>query len=152
MPITPTLQVNPTTMVSNWKAGLSNPSNAQKLINKYNNPKRLFNADPAGAQASYQIGVMAAINSNSYANGMANANVNQASANMTQYGGTNWSNAGTSKAYKYQAKAAALANAINTVMANVNSMPKGKGANNQARMIAWSTQMAAFKGKITATG
>lgn len=150
MPITPTLQVNPQTMVNNWKAGLSNPSNAAKLVNKYNNPKRLFNADPAGAQQAYQVGVTAAIQTNKYANNLAAADTNAASQNMTTYGGTNWSNAGTSKLYKYQRKAASLANAINTVMANVNSMPKGKGANNQARMIAWSSQMAAYNGKITA--
>jgi hypothetical protein len=29
-------------------------------------------------------------------------------------------------------------------------MPRGKGANNNNRMLAWSQGMAAYKGKITA--
>ncbi len=147
-PITPTLQVNPTTMINNWSGGLQNPTNQQKLVNKYNNPKRLFNADPQGSQAAYSAGVTRAIQANKYATGMANADTNQASANMTQYGGANWSAAGTSKKYKYAAVAPALANAINSVMATVASMPKGRGANNQARMNAWFTGMSAFYGKI----
>lgn len=147
-PITPTLQVNPTTMINNWSGGLQNPTNQQKLINKYNNPKRLFNADPQGSQQAYSTGVQRAIAANKYASGMQNADVNQASANMTQYGGTNWSQAGTSKKYKYAAVAPALAAAINSVMATVAAMPKGRGPNNQARMNAWFTGMGAFYGKI----
>jgi hypothetical protein len=148
MPITPTTTINPATMTANWTAGLQAPSNVQKLINKYNNPKAAFNANPAQAQASYQTGVARAIAANKYQNGMANANLNQASLNMTNYGGQNWSNAGTSKAYKYAAVAPALATAITAVKATVNAMPKGKGANNQARMIAWSNGMASYYGKI----
>jgi hypothetical protein len=148
MPITPTLNVNPATMLANWTAGLQNPTNQQKLINKYNNPKVAFNANPAQAQAAWQTGITRAISANKYANGMANANLNQASANMTNYGGANWSASGTSKAYKYQAIATALAAAINTVRATVAAMPKGKGANNQARMNAWFTGMSAYYGKI----
>jgi len=150
MPITPTSAINPTTMVANWTAGLNNPTNVQKLINKYNNPKRLFNADPTASQQAYSVGVTRAIAANKYAAGMAAANVNQASANMTQYGGANWSAAGTAKAYKYAAIAPALAAAETAVMATVNAMPKGRGANNQARMNAWFTGMSAYYGKIKA--
>ena len=57
MPITPTTTINPATMTANWTAGLQAPSNVQKLINKYNNPKAAFNANPTAAQASYQTGV-----------------------------------------------------------------------------------------------
>lgn len=148
MPITPTTQVNATTMTNNWSAALSNPTNQQKLVNKYNNPKRLFNADPSGSQAAYQAGVTRAIQNNKYANGMAAADTNQASANMTAFGGANWGAAGTNKKYKYAAVAPALAAAITSVSQTVNAMPKGKGANNQARMIAWSQGMAAYYGKI----
>ena len=148
MPITPTTQVNPATMLANWSAGLSNPTNQQKLINKYNNPKRAFNADPAGAQTSYSAGVTRAIQANKYANGMARADLNKASDNMTKYGGANWGAAGTSKAYKYGAVTAALASAISSVQATVSSMPKGRGANNQARMLAWFNGMSAYYGKI----
>jgi len=148
MPITPTLQVNATTMTNNWSAGLQRPANQAKLINKYLNPKALYNANPAQAQQAYATGVTRAIAANKYANGMANSDTNQAATNMQQYGGTNWSTAGTSKKYKYAAVAPALANAINTVQATVQAMPKGKGANNQARMIAWSNGMGAYYGKI----
>ena len=147
-PITPTNSVNPATMTANWTAGLQNPTNQQKLIAKYLAPKRLFNADPAGSQTAWQAGITRAITANKYANGMANANTNQAATNMQQYGGANWSQAGTSKAYKYQAVSAALANAISAVMATVNAMPKGRGANNQARMLAWFNGMSAYYGKI----
>ena len=148
MPITPTLNVNPTVMIANWTAGLQNPTNQQKLINKYNNPKVAFNANPAQSQAAWQIGITRAITANKYSNGMAKANLNQASLNMTNYGGANWSASGTSKAYKYAAIAAALAAAINAVRATVAAMPKGKGANNQARMNAWFTGMSSYYGKI----
>ncbi len=148
MPITPTTQVNPTTMTANWSASLASPTNQQKLVNKYNNPKRAFNADPAGAQTSYSAGVTRAIQANKYANGMAKADLNKASANMTQYGGANWAAAGTSKAYKYAAVAPALASAISSVQATVSAMPKGRGANNQARMLAWFNGMSAYYGKI----
>lgn len=148
MPITPTNQVNSQTMLANWTAGLQNPTNQQKLINKYNNPKRAFNADPAGAQQAYSTGVTRAIQANKYASGMANADLNKASANMTQYGGANWGAAGTAKAYKYAAVAPALAAAISSVSATVASMTKGRGANNQARMLAWFNGMSAYYGKI----
>lgn len=148
MPITPTLNVDPTVMTNNWSTALSSGPGAAKLVYKYNNPKRLFNADPAGAQVSWATGIARAQAANKYATGMANANVNQASANMTQYGGTNWAAAGTTKKYKYAAKAAALAGAINSVLATVSAMPKGRGANNQARMNAWFTGMSAYYGKI----
>ena len=148
MPITPTTTINPATMLANWTAGLQNPTNQQKLINKYNNPKAAFNANPAQSQTAWQTGITRAIGANKYANGMANANLNQASLNMTNYGGANWSQAGTSKAYKYQAVAAALASAITAVKATVAAMPKGKGANNNARMLAWANGMAAYYGKI----
>ena len=148
MPITPTLQVNSANMVKNWSGGLQNPTNQQKLIYKYNNPKVAFNANPQQSQQAWQAGVTRAIAANKYANGMAAADLNQASTNMTNYGGANWSNAGTTKAYKYAAVAPALASAINNVMATVAAMPKGRGANNQARMNAWFTGMSAYYGKI----
>ena len=148
MPITPTNTINPATMLANWTAGLQSPTNQAKLINKYLNPRALFNANPTAAQTSYAAGVTRAIQANKYANGMANANVNQAATNMQQYGGANWSAAGSSKAYKYQAIATALAAAETQVLATVNALPKGKGANNQARMMAWYNGMSAYYGKI----
>ena len=148
MPITPRTTVDPTSMTNNWSSSLQSPLNQQKLVTNYNNPRRLFNYDPQGQQADWATGIQRASAANKYASGMANANLAQASANMTQYGGTNWATAGTSKKYKYQAKAQNLANAINSVLATVDAMPRGKGANNQARMIAWSNGMAAYYGKI----
>jgi hypothetical protein len=149
MPITPTLQVDPTMMTNNWSAGLAAPTNAAKLVHKYTHPKRVFNYNPALQQADYLNGVQRAATANKYANGMAGADLNAAADNMTKYGATNWSNAGTAKKYKYARKAASLANAINTVLANVEAMPKGRGANNRARMMAWFDQMSAYYGKIT---
>jgi hypothetical protein len=134
-------------MTNNWAAGM-NATNAQKLVYKYTHPKRLFNADPAGAQVSYSAGVNRAIATNKYATNFGAADPNAAATNMTNYGANNWVTAGTSKKYKYQAKSTNLANAINTVLATVSSMPKGRGANNQARMNAWFTGMSAYYGKI----
>jgi hypothetical protein len=148
MPIQPSTGINPTTMTNNWSAALQSPLNQQKLVNGYLNPKRLFNADPAGQQQDWQIGIQRAAANNKYASGMANANLTQAAANMQQYGGTNWSTAGNAKKYKYAAKAPNLAAALNAVSQTVDAMPKGKGANNQARMIAWSNGMSAYYGKI----
>ena len=148
MPITPTNTVDPTVMTNNWSAGLASPTNQQKLIYKYTHPRRLFNADPAGAQSSWSAGITRALSANKYATGLQNADPNVAASNMTNYGGANWSTAGTSKKYKYQAKSTNLANAINAVLATIASMPTGRGANNQARMLAWFNGMSQYYGKI----
>lgn len=151
MPITPTLQVDPNKMTNNWSAGLSSATNAAKLVDKYDHPKRFFNFNPAQQQIDYANGVARAVTAGKYATGMAGADLNAASANMRAHGATNWSNAGSSKKYKYARKSNALAAAINTVLANVEPMPKGRGANNRARMLAWHDQMSAFYGKINAS-
>jgi len=148
MPITPTTTVNAATMVKNWTAGLQSSANQQKLLNKYLNPKALFNANPTQSQTAYSNGVNRAIQANKYANGMANADTNAAANNMQQYGITNWANAGSAKAYKYNAVAPALAAAITTVQSTVNAMPKGRGANNLARMNAWANGMMSYYGQI----
>src|SRR5712692_11287920 len=93
-PITPTSTVDPNVMTNNWSGGLANPVNQQKLVYKYTHPHKLFNADPAGAQTSYQAGVTRAIAAGKYANGMAKADTNKAADNMTKYGAANWGTAG----------------------------------------------------------
>lgn len=142
--------VDPNTMTNNWSAGLGNLTNQQKLVNKYVNSPNAFNADPQGAQTAWQNGINRAQQANKYATGMAKANVQQAKANMQKFGGQNWSNAGQSKQYKYAAVAPALAGAINAVQTSISTMPKGKGQNNIARMVAWAQQMGAYYGKIKA--
>lgn len=148
MPITPTLTIDPTVMTNNWSAGLSNPTNAQKLVYKYNHPRRAFNADPAGSQTAWQNGITRAISVNKYATNLGAADLNKASDNMTNFGGSNWSTAGTTKKYKFAAKSAALASAISTVLSTVNAMPKGRGGNNRARANAWFDGMSTYYGKI----
>lgn len=148
MPITPTTTVDPNQMLTAWKAGLQSSAAQQKLLYKYTHPKRAFNADPQGSQNSYQTGVARAISANKYASGMAAADTNKAADNMQQFGITNWANAATAKAYKYQAVAQNLAQAINSTLTTVNAMPKGKGANAKARMNAWFDGMSSYYGKI----
>lgn len=148
MPMTPTTTVDPTVMAANWTKGVNNATNAQKLAYKYSHPKRAFNADPQGSQTSWTQGVQNAAAQGTYATKLAAADVNKAADNMTAYGSNAWMASGTSKAYKFQAKAQNLANAISAVSASIASMPKGKGANNIARMTAWAQQMGAYKGKI----
>jgi len=146
--ITPTTTVNPLTMTNNWAAGLQSPTNQAKLVAKYLAPKRLFNYNPPLQQTDWQQGIARAVAANKYANGMAAADLAAAATNMQTYGGANWGTAGTSKKYKYAAKSQNLANAINSVMAIVDAMPRGRGANNVARMNAWATNMATYYGKI----
>jgi hypothetical protein len=145
--ITPTTQINPTTMAANWGTGVAN--NAGKWLNKYLNPKAAFNANPTIAQQSWTVGIQNAQARNAYANGLAAADLTAAANNATQYGQANYANSGTAKAYKFARKSASLASALTAVKNQVASMPKGKGANNNARMLAWSNGMAAYKGKIT---
>jgi hypothetical protein len=147
--ITPTTAINATTMAANWGKGVA--ANAPKWLNKYLNPKALFNANPQQAQTAWAAGVQAALAANSYATGMQNANLTAAANNASQFGVTNYANSGTTKAYKYANKSVSLAAAETSVLATVNAMPKGRGANNQARMLAWSNGMAAYKGKITSS-
>lgn len=146
--IAPTNQVNADVMADNWGKGVG--ANAPKWLAKYLAPKRAFNADPVGAQNSWNTGIQRAISVNSYATGMKNADLTVAANNAQQFGVNNYTNSGTQKAYKFKRKAAALASALNSVAATVNAMPRGKGANNEARMLAQTRGMAAYKGKITA--
>lgn len=145
--INPTNTVDANRMKANWGKGVQ--ANSQKWLEKYLNPKRKFNADPTGAQNSWNTGIQRAISVNSYANGMKNADTSVAANNAQQFGVNNYTNAATQKAYKYNRKADALAAALNSVGQTVNAMPRGKGANNEARMLAQTRGMAAYKGKIT---
>lgn len=148
MPMTATTTVSAATMVANWTAGLQSPVNQQKLVNKYSNPRQLFNANPQQSQTALLAGVQRAVAANKYASSMAAADVNQAAANMASFGATNWANAGTQKVHKFQKVSANLAAAISAVKATVSAMPRGKGANNQARMNAWFSGMGSYYGKI----
>lgn len=150
MPLTPTTTVDPTRMADNWSAGLSNPTNQQKLVYKYTHMPVAFNANPQVAQQRLMDGVSRAVQANKYASSMAHADVNKAADNMVSYGGANWSNAGQTKKYKYAAVAPALAAMINSVKATVHAMPKGRGSNNKARMNAWFDGTSAYYGKIKA--
>ena len=146
--ITPTTTVNATNMASNWGKGVS--SNAQKWLQKYLAPKRLFNADPSGAQAAWVAGVQAAQATNSYQNGMASADVTAAANNASQYGVNNYATSGTSKAYKFAAKAPNLAQAITSSMNAANATPRGPSGSqaNITRMTTFASTMHSFKGKI----
>lgn len=144
--ITPTTQINPQTMAANWGPGVSN--NAQKWQKKALNPRRLFNADPTQNQANWAAGVARAQAQGTYASKLASVDLGAMATAISTYGTTNYAAAGTQKAAKYAAKTQALAAAETAVLQTVSSMPTGKGANNEARMLAWSRGMAAYKGKI----
>ena len=144
--ITPTLNTNPTTMAANWSKGVA--ANAQKWLAKYLAPKAAFNANPTQAQAAWITGIQSAMTRNAYANGMQNADLTMAANNASTFGVTNYAASGTNKAAKYAAKAPNLANAINTVRAQVEALPKGGLQNGIARATQWMTLMSAYKGKI----
>ena len=71
--ITPTSQVNAATMAANWSKGVA--ANSGKWLAKYLAPKAVFNSNPAASQAAWSAGIQTALANNSYATGMANANV-----------------------------------------------------------------------------
>lgn len=144
--ITPTTSVNPTTMAANWGPGVIN--NAQKWQKKTLSPRALFNANPTQMQANWTNGVNQAAAQGTYASKIAAVDLNQMATAISTYGTTNYAAAGTNKAAKYAAKTQALAAAETNVLQSLASMPTGKGANNEARMLAWSRGMAAYKGKI----
>lgn len=144
--ITPTSTINPTTMAAHWGPGVT--ANAGKWMNKTLNPRALFNANPTQNQANWIAGVNAAAANGTYANKIAAVDLTAMANGISTYGQTNYAAAGTQKAAKYAAKTNALAAAETSVLATVLAMPKGKGAANNARMLAWSTGMAAYKGKI----
>lgn len=146
--ITPTNNVNATTMASNWGKGVS--ANAAKWLNKYLNPKRLFNANPAQSQADWVAGVTAAQANNRYQNGLANADLTAAANNASQYGVNNYAQSGTSKAYKFAAKTNALAAAINAAVQAADATPRGPSGSqaNITRMTTFANTMHSYKGKI----
>lgn len=144
--ITPSATINPTTMAANWGPGVSN--NAQKWMNKTLNPRVLFNANPTQTAASWATGVQAAVANGSYATGLANTNMANMANGIATYGVAAYGASGTQKAANYAAKTQALAAAETQVLSTVLAMPKGKGANNNNRMLAWANGMAAYKGKI----
>ena len=144
--ITPTSQINPTTMAANWGPGVSN--NAQKWMNKTLAPRVLFNANPTQNQTNWIAGVQAAAANGSYATKLAAVNLANMANGIATYGVANYGASGTQKSAKYAAKTAALATAETAVLQTVLAMPKGRGANNNNRMLAWANGMAAYKGKI----
>ena len=144
--ITPTNQINAATMAKNWGPGVIN--NAQKWQNKTLNPRALFNANPTQMQANLVAGIQHMAALNIYATKIANVDLAMMANAIATYGTTNYAAAGTNKAAKFAAKTVALAAAESTVLATVLAMPKGKGAANENRMLAWSRGMAAYKGKI----
>lgn len=144
--ITPTNQVNAATMAANWGPGVTN--NAQKWQKKALNPKVLFNANPQQNQANWITGVNNAAALGTYATKLANVDLAAMANGIATYGTTNYAAAGTNKAAKYAAKTTALAAAETAVLQTVLAMPKGAGANNENRMLAWARGMRAYKGKI----
>lgn len=144
--ITATSTINPTTMAAHWGPGVT--ANAQKWLNKTLNPRALFNQNPTQNQANWITGVQAAAAQGTYAAKIAAVDLTAMANGISTYGVANYGAAGTQKAAKYSAKTVALAAAETSVLATVLAMPKGKGAANNARMLAWSTGMAAFKGRI----
>src|SRR5260370_20271420 len=117
-------------------------------MNKTLKPSVMFNANPTQNQANWIIGVQAAAAKGTYAAKLAAVNLTNMANGIASYGVANYGASGTQKAAKYAAKTVALANAENAVRATVLAMPKGKGANNNNRMLAWSNGMAAYKGTI----
>jgi hypothetical protein len=144
--ITPTSTINPATMAANWGPGVIN--NANKWMNKTLAPRVLFNANPAATAASWATGVQAAVANGSYATGLASTNMAAMANGIATYGVAAYGASGSQKAANYAAKTQALAAAETAVLATVLAMPKGRGANNTARMLAWKTGMEAYKGKI----
>jgi hypothetical protein len=144
--ITPTNQINATAMAANWGPGVT--ANAQKWMNKTLNPRALFNANPAQNQTNWIAGVNAAAAKGTYATKLAAVNLANMANGIATYGVANYGASGTQKAAKYAAKAPALAAAETSVLNTVLAMPKGKGAANDARMLAWSAGMRAVKGTI----
>src|SRR5258708_24043524 len=119
MPITPTLTVNPTTMTNNWSLGLQSPTNQQKLINKYLNPKALYNANPTQSQQAWSTGVTRALAAGKYASGLANSDPNQAAANMQQYGGQHRSTTRATQKHKLTGNTNKPASTVNHATTNL---------------------------------
>jgi len=144
--ITPTNQINATAMAANWGPGVT--ANAQKWMNKTLAPRTMFNANAAQSQVAWTAGVNAAAAKGTYATKLQAVNLTNMANGIATYGVANYGASGAQKAAKYAAKTGALAAAETQVLATVLSMPKGKGALNDNRMLAWSSGMRAFKGQI----
>jgi hypothetical protein len=144
--ITPTSTINPATMAANWTKGVTN--NGQKWLNKYLNPRALFNANAAQSQLAWQAGINRAMALGTYATKLAAADPTMAANNASTFGVQNYATSGTTHAPKYAAKTAALASALSTVRAQVLSMPNATLQDRLARMAAMANGMAAYKGKI----
>ena len=142
--ITPTNNINPTTMIANWSKGVA--ANAQKWLNKYLNPKAVFNANPAQAQINWQAGINAAIARGTYATNLGKADLTLAANNASTFGVQNYAAAGTQKVAKYAAKAPSLASAMTSLRATINSMPNATLEDRIARSAAWARGLAALKG------
>ena len=144
--ITPTATINAANMAAHWGPGVA--ANSTKWQLKTLAPRVLFNANPTQNQTAWQAGIADAVANNRYANKIAAVDLTAMANAIATYGTTNYAASGTQKAAKYAAKTQALAAAETTVLGTVLAMPKGRGAANTARMIAWKTGMEAYKGKI----
>ena len=143
--ITPRNAINAQTMVTNWSAGVGR--SAQKWSNGALNPRQLFNANPTAAQTAWGSGVQQAIADGAYASGLTKTDLNAMAASISGPGAQRYSASGTQKVAKYQAKAAALAQAEQQVLASLPA-DRSTPAARIARMNAWVQGMMALKGKI----
>lgn len=144
--ITATSSINAATMAANWGPGVIN--NSRKWHDKTLAPRVLFNADPTGNQTLWSTGVQAAIAAGRYAKGLTDTDMAAMANGIDTYGVAAYAAAGSTKTANFARKTVALAAAETTVRAQVLAMPKGKGPNNDARQLAWSRLMGAYKGKI----
>ena len=142
--ITPTNNINPTTMAANWTTGVQN--NAAKWLQKYLAPKAAFNANPVQSQLAWQAGINAAIARGAYASGLGKADLTMAANNATNFGQANYSASGRNKAAKYAAKTPALASAMTSLRATVNAMSSATLEDRIAKSAAWARGLAALKG------
>ena len=135
--------VDANTMATNWSSGVQR--SGAKWAAGALKPRRMFNADPAGATAAWTAGVSAA--APSYQSGLANADLATMESNINGVGQQRYSQAGTAKAAKFQKKAASLSSAISSVL---SSLPADRSTPSAriARMTAFATGMHNLKGKI----
>lgn len=135
--------IDATTWASRWAAGVEGAS--EKVTQGVQSTTKDPIQSAIAAAATWQRNVSSAAALQAYKSGLGRSNKAQWQAAMIDKGIPNMGVGARAKQAMMPAIMAPVLAYASATQAAVNAMPKGKGANNEARMLAWSRRMGQYK-------
>jgi hypothetical protein len=136
---------NPSNWAANW--GQRVGQSGQKWASNLNAVASTIGAKAAAAAPNWQQAVASPAALQRYESGVQNINVQQFTASVSGPGMTKYTSAGTIKQAKFSAFAQAAGAKWPGMLASLPARGSRGSAQNQQRMIAWSTSLTATRGQ-----